>query len=117
MARRQAIARRYDEAFAGTKVKTPYRAPGVYHAFHLYVIQTENRKGLYDYLRTKGIFAQVHYIPAHTLSYYREKGWKKGDFPLAENYYDHCLSLPMYPSLSEDEQEYVIAQVLKFTQA
>lgn len=117
MARRQAIAKRYDEAFAGTSVKTPFRSDDIYHAFHLYVIQTEDRKGLYDYLRSEGIYAQVHYIPAHTLSYYREKGWNKGDFPMAEAYYDQCLSLPMFPALSDEEQAYVIERVLKFTEA
>ncbi|MEM7036741.1 MAG: UDP-4-amino-4,6-dideoxy-N-acetyl-beta-L-altrosamine transaminase [Bacteroidota bacterium] len=114
MPRRQAIAKRYDEAFAGTKVQAPSRETDVYHAFHLYVIQVENRKGLYDHLRTHGIYAQVHYIPTHLLQFYRAKGWKAGDLPKAEAYYDRCLSLPMFPTLTDEEQNFVIEKVLEF---
>jgi len=71
---------------------------------------------LYNYLRTKNIFAQVHYIPTHLMPYYREQGYKVGDFPLAENYYSRCLSLPMYPTLSEEEQAFVIKSVCEFYQ-
>ncbi|MBS1645316.1 MAG: UDP-4-amino-4,6-dideoxy-N-acetyl-beta-L-altrosamine transaminase [Bacteroidetes bacterium] len=112
--RRKAIAKRYDEAFAGTKVLplTPPEDGG--HAYHLYVIQVANRKGLYDYLRTKNIFAQVHYIPTHTMPYYQALGNKKGDMPIAENYYEQCLSLPMYPTLTNEEQDYVIDCVLNY---
>ncbi|RYZ17069.1 MAG: hypothetical protein EOP49_51020, partial [Sphingobacteriales bacterium] len=76
-----------------------------------YVVQTDRRKELYDFLRTKEIYAQVHYIPVHLMPYYRQLGWKKGDFPLAEAYYERCLSLPMYPTLTHDEQTYVIDQL------
>ncbi len=112
--RRQEIAEKYDLAFAGTKVKIPFRDPSVEHAFHLYVVQVPERKGLYDYLRSKNIFAQVHYIPVHTQPYYQELGYKLGDFPVAESYYAHCLSLPMFPSLTDEEQDYVIKSVLEF---
>ena len=112
--RRNGIARRYDEAFAGTPVRTPYRAEGITHAFHLYIIQVDLRKELYDFLRANNIFAQVLYIPAHTMPYYRRLGWKSGDMPVAEEYYKHCLALPMFPSLTDEEQEWVIAKVLEF---
>jgi dTDP-4-amino-4,6-dideoxygalactose transaminase len=56
----------------------------------------------------------VHYIPVHTLPYYRQLGWKKGDFPAAENYYAHCLSLPLFPTLTNDEQDYVINKIKAF---
>lgn len=115
--RRKAIAKRYDEAFAGTSVKTIIPPVNFSHAYHLYVIQVENRKELYDYLRTKQIFAQVHYIPVHLMPYYRQFGWKKGDFPMAEKYYEHCLSIPMYPTLTDDQQEYVINEILNFVQS
>ena len=81
------------------------------HAWHLYVIQVEDRKALYDALRAKNIFCQVHYIPVHTMPYYQQFGWKKGDFPVAEQYYTRCLSLPMYPTLTDAEQDYVIASI------
>lgn len=112
--RRKAIAARYDKAFAGTKIITPKVENNVSHAYHLYIIQVEDRKGLYDYLRTQNIFAQVLYIPAHTMPYYRQFGWKVGDCPMAENYYAHCLALPMFPTLTDEEQEYVIDKVLEF---
>jgi len=114
LAKRQAIAKRYDEAFAGTNIKTIIPPANVGHAYHLYVIQIEDRKGLYDYLRTKQIFAQVHYIPVHLMPYYKGLGSKKGDFPNAEKYYDHCLSIPIYPMLTAEEQEFVIAEILGF---
>ena len=112
--KRHAIAKRYDEAFAGTKVKTIIPPANVSHAYHLYVIQIEDRKGLYDYLRTKQIFAQVHYIPVHLMPYYKGLGSKVGDFPNAEKYYEHCLSIPMYPTLTAEEQEFVISEILNF---
>ncbi len=114
--RRNEIAKRYDDAFAGTAVKSPFRQGGITHAFHLYIIQVEpdKRKGLYDYLRANKIFAQVLYIPAHTMPYYRQFGWKQGDMPVAEEYYRHCLALPMYPTLTEKEQRYVIEKVKEY---
>ena len=112
--KRQAIAERYTAAFRGTKIKTIDVPSNVSHAYHLYVIQVEDRKGLYDFLRTKNIFAQVHYIPVHLMPYYKNLGWKKGDLPLAESYYEKCLSIPMYPTLAEQEQEYVIEQIKSF---
>ena len=114
LARRIQIADHYDEAFKNLPIKTPLRQPKAQHAFHLYTIQVSDRKGLYDFLRENGIFAQVHYIPVHLQPYYQRFGWKKGDFPISEAYYDRCLSLPMYPSLTEEEQEYVIETVRRF---
>lgn len=113
--KRRAIAKNYDKAFANTMVRTiqaPTDEEG--HAYHLYVIRTENRKGLYDFLRENQIFAQVHYIPVHLQPYYQQFGWKKGDFPAAEKYYAECLSLPMYPTLSKQEQNFVIEKILEF---
>lgn len=114
--RRNEIARKYDESFKGTPIKTPYRAENITHAFHLYIIQVaaDKRKGLYDFLRANKIFAQVLYIPAHTMPYYKQFGCEKGDMPVAEDYYQHCLALPMFPTLTEEEQEWVIEKVKEF---
>ncbi|SIR42854.1 UDP-4-amino-4,6-dideoxy-N-acetyl-beta-L-altrosamine transaminase [Pontibacter lucknowensis] len=125
MVRRRQIAQVYDEAFAdakgiavlGTNPAAMTDAGETGHAYHLYVIQVADRKGLYDFLRGHQIFAQVHYIPAHTMPYYRSLGHKKGDFPKAERYYEACLSLPMYPTLTEEEQAYVIEKVKEFCKA
>jgi UDP-4-amino-4,6-dideoxy-N-acetyl-beta-L-altrosamine transaminase len=112
---RKEIARLYDHDFSGIpNIKTPKVSQDVHHAYHLYVIQVPDRLGLYNYLREHKIFTQVHYIPVHTLPYYKNLGWKKGDFPIAETYYQHCLSLPMYPTLSEVEQSFVIEKINYF---
>lgn len=115
LAARQRIARRYDEAFAGTGIDNTIAKFDEGHAYHLYVIQTDGRKNLYDRLKESGIYTQVHYIPVHTLPYYKEKmpGVK---LPAAEGLYARCLSLPMYPTLSEEEQEYVIEKIMSILQ-
>jgi UDP-4-amino-4,6-dideoxy-N-acetyl-beta-L-altrosamine transaminase len=113
--RRQEIAQRYNEAFSDiADIKTPYTAQNVYHAYHLYVIQVENRLDLYNHLHKNNIFAQVHYVPLHTMPYYQPFGNKKGDHPVVEAYYEHCLSLPMYPTLTQEEQEYIIKTILSW---
>jgi UDP-4-amino-4,6-dideoxy-N-acetyl-beta-L-altrosamine transaminase len=112
--RRQEIADRYTEAFIKIGVDVPFVYQGSQHAWHLYVIKTPKRKELYDYLRTKNIFCQVHYIPVHTMPYYKQFGWKNGDFPIAEKYYSQCLSLPMYPTLTNEQQNFVITEFIGF---
>ncbi len=112
--KRRNIAQKYFDAFKD--VSFVYGQSGVVegHAYHLYVIEVEDRLALYNYLRTKNIFAQIHYIPCHLMPYYQNLGWKEGDFPNAENYYKKCISLPMFPSLSEEDQEYVINTINNF---
>lgn len=84
------------------------------HAYHLYVLEIEDRLGLYNYLRSKNIYTQIHYIPCHLMPYYKKFGWQEGDFPNAENYYRHCISLPMFPTLTKEEQAYVINEINNF---
>lgn len=86
------------------------------HGFHLYVILAKRRLELYNFLRTKNIFCQVHYIPVHTLPYYQGLGFKKGSMPNAEKYYEECLSLPMFPNLTAEEQQYVCDCLREFYQ-
>ena len=110
--RRQKIAVRYNEAFKRiADIQTPYASPDVFHAYHLYIIHVPDRLDLYNYLHENGIYAQVHYIPLHLMPYYREQGNKPGDLPVAEKYYSRCLSLPMFPTLTDEEQEYVIKKI------
>lgn len=112
---RHRIANRYFEAFSKIEgIKTPLINKAVYHAFHLYIIQVNDRLGLYNYLRENRIYAQVHYVPLHLMPYYQQLGNKEGDMPVVEEYYKHCLSLPMYPTLTEEEQDYVIGKVIEF---
>lgn len=112
--RRREIAEIYTKSFAGSVVRTLQVNENSKHAYHLYVILTNNRKELYDALRENNIFAQVHYIPCHLHPYYQNLGYKKGDFLNAEKYYEQCLSLPMFPTLTHEEQHYVIEKVLQF---
>lgn len=115
LARRRDIAKKYDEAFA-THVHVQSQLNEMNnsssgHAYHLYVIQVPDRLGLYNFLREHGIYAQVHYIPTHLMPYYRQLGWHEGQLPNAEEYYSKCLSLPMYPTLTDEEQQYVIQKI------
>jgi UDP-4-amino-4,6-dideoxy-N-acetyl-beta-L-altrosamine transaminase len=114
LTKRRQIAEKYDKAFEGTAIKVHKPAENFFHAYHLYVIETEDRLGMYNYLRENGIFAQVHYVPCHLMPYYRQFGWKEGDMPVAEKYYKHCLSIPMYPTITDEQQDYVIEAILKF---
>jgi dTDP-4-amino-4,6-dideoxygalactose transaminase len=113
--RRQEIVKRYDEAFEKLGiVKQNKPKEGGLNAHHLFVIEVEDRKGLYEYLRKHNIFSQVHYIPLHLMPYYKSLGWKQGDFPQAEDYYNRCLSLPMYPTLTDKEQNFVIESIISW---
>lgn len=112
--RRREIAEIYSEAFKGKKFIKGQSGKIDGHAYHLYVVEVEDRLGLYNYLRSKNIFAQVHYIPTHLMPYYRHQGWQEGDMPSAEKYYSSCLSLPMYPTLTREELNYVIETIKAF---
>ena len=112
--RRREIAKRYDAAFKGSKVTCHIPEDIIGHAYHLYVVEVDKRKKLYDSLRENGIYAQIHYIPLHTMPYYRNLEVESISFPVAETYYGGCISLPMYPSLTNAEQDYVIEKVIEF---
>ncbi|AWA31323.1 UDP-4-amino-4,6-dideoxy-N-acetyl-beta-L-altrosamine transaminase [Flavobacterium magnum] len=112
--RRRQIAATYFEAFNGKNYIQGQSGVVEGHAYHLYIIEIEDRLGLYNYLREQGIYAQIHYIPCHLMPYYRQFGWKEGDRPFSEAYYKQCISLPMYPTLSEAQQEFVIASIDQF---
>jgi UDP-4-amino-4,6-dideoxy-N-acetyl-beta-L-altrosamine transaminase len=112
--RRRAIASTYFEAFKNKSFIKGQSGVIEGHAYHLYVIEVENRLELYNYLRSMNILAQIHYIPCHLMPYYRQLGWKEGDLPTAEAYYKGCISLPMYPTLKDEEQNYVIDLINRF---
>ncbi|MCF6349949.1 MAG: UDP-4-amino-4,6-dideoxy-N-acetyl-beta-L-altrosamine transaminase [Flavobacteriaceae bacterium] len=111
--KRNKIATKYKKAFKG-KIKFQDLPKESYNAHHLFVIEVKNRKTLYNFLRENGIYSQIHYIPVHTLPYYQEIGYDSADLTNAENYYKHCISLPMYPTLKKEEQDFVIKKVLEF---
>jgi dTDP-4-amino-4,6-dideoxygalactose transaminase len=120
LARRQAIAEAYNAAFAAEPaLKLPSAAPGVTHAWHLYVLRLElerlrvDRARFVDLLRERAVGVSVHCIPLHTMHYYQSRyGYRSGDFPAAEKVYQDCLSLPIYPAMSDDDVSYVADSVL-----
>ena len=111
--KRNKIASIYKKAFNG-KIKFQLLPKEHYNAHHLFIIEIENRKKLYDFLHKNRILAQIHYIPIHKLPYYSKIGYDNADLQNAENYYSKCLSLPMYPTLKKSEQQFVISKVLEF---
>lgn len=112
--RRRDLASAYSEFFNTCEFIHGHSGDVNGHAYHLYIIETNDRLGLYDYLKKNSIFAQVHYIPAHLMPYYKEQGWKVGDMPHAEKYYSRCLSLPMFPTLTDEEQQLVMDTISAF---
>lgn len=120
--RRRIIANKYNEAFRNLPIELPFELEGYYNAYHLYVIRLSrsakfSRKELYNKLKQKGIYTQVHYIPVHTMPYYQDNlGYKWGDYPIAEDHYSRVLSLPLYPSMTDEEVEYVINVVKEVLQ-
>jgi dTDP-4-amino-4,6-dideoxygalactose transaminase len=109
LARRRELAVRYDERLARLPVERPAQHPKAASAWHLYVVKVAQRRRVYDALRAAGIGVNVHYIPVHLQPYYRRFGFKPGDFPNAEAYYERALTLPLYPGLSQAEQDRVVA--------
>lgn len=110
---RRNIAKKYTQAFENIPEVKRKSGSIEGHAYHLYVIEVEERLHLYNYLKANNILAQIHYFPTHLMPYYQNLGWKLGDFPNAENYYKNCISLPMYPSLTDEQFDFVVETVLK----
>ncbi|MEZ0390724.1 MAG: UDP-4-amino-4,6-dideoxy-N-acetyl-beta-L-altrosamine transaminase [Pseudobdellovibrionaceae bacterium] len=114
--RRREIASRYDEAFKNLPLKSQKKSSDVRNAFHLYVIQTEKRKALYEFLKTKDIYSQVHYIPIYQQPYYVQK-YGPQSLKNADRYYSQALSLPMFHRMTDADQEKVIQAVKDFFHA
>lgn len=114
VARRHVLARRYDELLKELPVTTPWQHPDGYSALHLYVIRLQLDKiskthlQVFEALRAKNIIVNLHYIPVHTQPYYQQLGFKAGQFPQAERYYADAISIPMYPIMTEAQQDQVI---------
>jgi UDP-4-amino-4,6-dideoxy-N-acetyl-beta-L-altrosamine transaminase len=113
--RRNELARRYDAALAGLPLVLPSLLSGNRSAFHLYVVRVDpaktkkTRRQVFDGLRERGIGANLHYMPVHLQPYYRELGFRPGQFPESEAYGESAITLPMYPTLTETEQDTVVS--------
>lgn len=119
VARRRALAERYNKALSGLPVTLPWQDPDAYSAYHLYVIRLDParmkipHRTVFKGLRQQGIMVNLHYIPVHTQPYYRRMGFSRGDFPEAERYYAEAISLPLYYGLTEQDQDRVIEALRK----
>ena len=112
VARRHPLANRYHELLNELPVVTPYQNNDGYSAYHLYVIRLENKakhKQVFEYLRGRGIGVNLHYIPVYHHPFYQALGFKKRYCKEAEGYYSEAISLPMYATLSKEEQDTVIS--------
>ena len=114
VARRHELARRYDKLLTDLPVVTPWQHPDGYSGLHLYVVRlqldqiSKSHLDVFNALQAKGILVNLHYIPVHTQPYYQAMGFKEGDFPEAECYYREAISLPMYPMLTDAQQDEVV---------
>lgn len=111
VARRETLAQRYDELLKALPLERPWQHPDAVSARHLYVVRVQagRRRAVFESLRAAGIGVNVHYIPVHTQPYYRALGFSAGDFPEAELYYSEAISLPLFPTLEEADQDRVVA--------
>ncbi|WP_047226231.1 UDP-4-amino-4,6-dideoxy-N-acetyl-beta-L-altrosamine transaminase [Pseudomonas brassicacearum] len=117
IARRRELAARYHRLLGGLPLTLPGLQPEAESAWHLYVVRlqldgiTLSHLQVFEGLRAAGIGVNLHYIPVHLQPYYRDLGFATGDFPQAERYYSQAISLPMFPSLSDEQQDYVVEQL------
>ena len=113
--KRHLIAKRYDRLLADLPVITPWQHTDSYSGMHLYVIGlklemiSHTHLDIFESLRAADIGVNLHYIPVHLQPYYQNMGFKVGDFPLAEQYYKNVMSLPLFPTLTDDQQDRVVA--------
>jgi UDP-4-amino-4,6-dideoxy-N-acetyl-beta-L-altrosamine transaminase len=113
--KRQQLANRYDKLLKALPLILPERAAAEVSALHLYVVQIDptrsnaSRKDVFVKLRELGIGVNVHYMPVHLQPFYRARGFKRGDFPVSETYYDRAISIPLYATLTEAQQDTVVA--------
>lgn len=111
---RNVLAERYDQLLADLPLDLPGRLEGVRSAFHLYVIRLHDatrRRAVFEELRAAGIGVNLHYIPVHLQPYYRDLGFADGDFPAAEDYYSRVISIPLYATMTEAQQDEVVASL------
>ncbi|MDM3872388.1 UDP-4-amino-4,6-dideoxy-N-acetyl-beta-L-altrosamine transaminase [bacterium SCSIO 12696] len=112
---RHELAARYDKLLSALPVITPHQESFSYSGFHLYVIQVEtegsgpSHKEIFDSLRSQGVGVNLHYIPVHTQPYYRDLGFARGHYPVAEEYYSKAISLPLFHQMTYDQQDEVVA--------
>jgi len=111
---RDALAQRYDRLLAELPLRLPARQADRKSAWHLYAVEIDaqrtsaRRVDVFKQLRAAGLGVNVHYIPVHLQPYYARRGFRRGDFPAAEGYYDQALSIPLFPALTHAQQDQVV---------
>lgn len=117
--KREQLVERYRSLLADTKVKlVPAQADNTI-AWHLFVIELPsdiNRRAVYDHMIARQVGVNVHYIPIHLQPFYRQRGFRPGDFPVAENYYKNALTLPLFTELTFEQQDYIVASLREVLQ-
>ena len=114
---RHSVAQRYEKLLATLPVTTPWQHPDSYSAYHLYVIRLhlkaigKTQRQVYEELRAAGILVNLHYIPVYRHPYYEQMGFEAGYCPEAEEYFAQAISIPLYPSLTTEQQEYVVSSL------
>jgi UDP-4-amino-4,6-dideoxy-N-acetyl-beta-L-altrosamine transaminase len=109
---RHALAERYDQLLADLPLTLPYRDPAARSAMHLYPVQVgTDRRQIFEKMREEGIGVNVHYIPVHTQPHFLQREFAIGDFPHAEGYYQQAMSLPLFPRLTEKQQDHVVSRL------
>jgi dTDP-4-amino-4,6-dideoxygalactose transaminase len=116
--RREELAQRYDQLLAALPLRLPPRLPDRASSWHLYAIEIDpartdrTRAEVFRHLRDAQIGVNVHYIPVHLQPYYARLGFKRGDYPAAEHYYEHAISLPLFPAMTDAQQD-IVASTLR----
>ncbi|MEW5827595.1 MAG: DegT/DnrJ/EryC1/StrS family aminotransferase [Chloroflexota bacterium] len=109
---RRRLAHHYNRLLENSELIKPVEPPGYHHVYHLYVARTKNRDALQAFLKERGIGSAIHYPqPVHLQPFYTQQGHYKGQFPVAEALCDEIISLPMYPELTEEQVEVVVAEI------
>ena len=117
--RRHFLAKRYNDLLSELPLALPWQHPDSYSGFHLYVVRlyldkiSSSHKEVFEYLRESGVGVNLHYIPLHTQPYFQSLGFSYGDYPQAERYYCEAISLPLYPTMTESQQESVVVGMEK----
>ena len=114
-AARRRIAQRYDKALAGTPLRLPVELPWARSVYHLYVVRHPKRDALREHLEKNGVGTGLHYpVPLHLQKCFADLGYRKGDFPVAEQAAAECLSLPIYPELADEQVDHVANAIRSF---
>lgn len=123
VSRRRYLAKRYDELLKNiNNIQLPYQNEDTDSSWHLYVVRVDfskinkTKQQIFAEMKDRGICLNLHYIPVHTQPYYQKQGFKDGDFPNSEKYYEEAFTLPLYYSLTDEQQDYIVKNLVEVLQ-